>query len=229
MLPGDPTVPIVYEVERLRDGRSFATRRVKAIQHGRAIFTLSASFHVHEDGLEHQIGMPDVPQPEDLPGADTAGAEALKQLPEPVQAYLRRERTIELRPVDPERYGSRPRRAPVTHVWIRSTAPLPDDPVLHQCVLAYASDMTLLDASLAVHGRSVFEPQIQAASLDHALWFHRDFRADDWLLYAQDSPSAGGSRGFARGSIFTRDGKLVASVAQEGLIRLRTASRQPMK
>ncbi|MGL4443209.1 MAG: acyl-CoA thioesterase II [Alsobacter sp.] len=223
MLPGDPSVPIIYEVERLRDGRSFATRRVKAIQRGRAIFTLSSSFHVEEEGLSHQIAMPDVPPPEDLQGEDVFRDVVLPTLPEPVQAYFRRERPIEIRPVDASRYTSAERRPPVFHVWIRATAPLPDDPVLHQCVLAYASDLTLLDSSLATHGRTVFDPAIQGASLDHALWFHRPFRADEWLLYAQDSPSTSGARGFARGSIFTRDGRLVASVAQEGLIRVRTS------
>jgi acyl-CoA thioesterase-2 len=222
MLPGDPSVPIIYEVERLRDGRSFATRRVKAIQRGRAIFTLSSSFHVEEEGLSHQIAMPEMPPPEELPGEDVFRNVVLPTLPEPVQAYFRRERPIEIRPVDASRYISAERRPPVFHVWIRTTAPLPDDPVLHQCVLAYASDLTLLDSSLATHGRTVFDPAIQGASLDHALWFHRPFRADEWLLYAQDSPSTGGARGFARGSIFTRDGRLIASVAQEGLIRLRT-------
>jgi acyl-CoA thioesterase-2 len=198
MRPGDPSVPIIYEVERLRDGRSFATRRVKAIQHGAAIFTLSSSFQVEEEGLSHQIAMPDVPEPEELPGEDAFRDVVLPTLPEAVQAYFRRERPIEIRPVDASRYTSREPRPPVFHVWIRATAPLPDDPVLHQCVLAYASDLTLLDSSLATHGRTVFDPAIQGASLDHALWFHRPFRADDWLLYAQDSPSTGGGRGCAR-------------------------------
>ncbi|MHB2168337.1 acyl-CoA thioesterase II [Alsobacter sp. R-9] len=221
MLPGDPAVPIIYEVERLRDGRSFATRRVKAIQHGHAIFSLSASFHQEEAGLDHQIGMPDVPPPEDLPGEDIFRSSMLAHLPDAVRAYFSRERPIEVRPVDLSRYTSTGPRPPVSHVWIRATATLPDDPVVHQCVLAYASDMTLLDATLVAHGKSVFSKEVQAASLDHALWFHRGFRADEWLLYAQDSPSASRALGFARGSIFTRDGVLVASVAQEGLVRLR--------
>lgn len=222
MLPGDPAVPIIYEVERLRDGRSFATRRVKAIQHGKAIFSLSASFHADEEGLTHQIEMPSVRQPEDLPDETAFRETILPLLPAPVKAYYDRERPIELRPVELERYQPGQKHAPQMHVWLRATGPLPDDPVLHRCVLAYASDMTLLDSTLAPHGTSVFSPAIQAASLDHALWFHRPFRADDWLLYAQDSPSTGGGRGFARGSIFSRDGALVASVAQEGLIRTRT-------
>ena len=221
LLPGDPAVPIIYEVERLRDGRSFVTRRVKAIQHGQAIFSLSASFHGEEPGLAHQIDMAALPGPEDLPGEGDLRQETLRRMPGPVRAYYERERPIELRPVEVKRYLSREPMAPAFHVWIRATAPLPDDPVLHQCVLAYASDMTLLDAALIAHGRTVFDPAIQAASLDHALWFHTPFRADDWLLYAQDSPFSGGGRGFSRGAIYTRDGRLVASVAQEGLIRLR--------
>ncbi len=221
LLAGDPKVPIIYEVDRLRDGKSFATRRVKAIQHGSAIFAMSASFQVEEPGFDHQVPMPDVPDPESLPTEAQMKAGVLPLMPDPVRAYYERERPIELRPVDFERYTSREPREPRFSVWIRSTAPLPDDPAVHQCVLAYASDLTLLDSSLVAHGRTVFERSIQAASLDHALWFHRPFRADDWLLYTQDSPSASGARGFSRGLIFARDGTLVASVAQEGLIRAR--------
>jgi acyl-CoA thioesterase II len=222
LLPGDPKVPIIYDVDRIRDGRSFTTRRVVAIQHGRAIFSMSASFHVEESGFDHAAAMPDVPMPEDLPGEAEAKAGLLPLMPEVVRAYYERERPIELRPVEFERYRSRQPMAPKFNVWIRTTRPLPDDPALHQCVLAYASDLTLLDASMIAHGRTVFERSVQAASLDHALWFHRSFRADDWLLYSQDSPSASGARGFSRGLIFTREGRLVASVAQEGLVRERT-------
>jgi acyl-CoA thioesterase-2 len=228
LLPGDPKTPIIYEVDRLRDGRSFSTRRVVAIQHGQAIFALSASFHVEEPGFDHHAPMPDVPRPEDLPDEATIRATILPHMPSAVRAYYERERPIELRPVDFARYGG---KAAGTHprdgtfrVWIRATGRLPDDPVLHSCVLAYASDLTLLDTSLVPHGRNVYEKGIQAASVDHALWFHRPFRADDWLLYAQDSPSASGALGFARGLIFTRNGELVASVAQEGLIRERRES-----
>jgi acyl-CoA thioesterase II len=221
ILPGDPAAPIVYEVERVRDGKSFTTRRVKAIQHGHAIFTLSASFHVEESGLQHQIGMPAAPAPEDLPDDAEMRRSVMPNMPESVRGYFERERPIELRPVDFGRYLAPGPRDPVFSVWIRATGRLPDDPIIHQCVLAYASDMTLLDSALVAHGKSVFDPDIQAASLDHALWFHRPFRADEWLLYTQDSPSSGGARGFSRGSIFTREGVLVASVAQEGLIRQR--------
>ena len=220
MRPGDPAVPIIYEVDRIRDGKSFATRRVVAIQHGEAIFSMSASFHRREEGPGHQVPMPDVPHPADLPSEADMKARYLEHAPEPVRRYWARPRPIEIRPVDMERYMMRrDGAAAVSHAWIRATAPLPDDAALHQCVLAYASDMTLLDASLLATGRSIFDRDIQVASLDHALWFHRAFRADEWLLYAQDSPSSGGARGFARGLIFREDGTLVASVAQEGLAR----------
>lgn len=219
MLPGDPSVPIIYEVDRIRDGRSFTTRRVVAIQHGQAIFSMSASFQVEEEGYEHQITMPKVIAPEDLPGDDELIKLFSTKVPEPVRGYFMRERPIEVRPVDLERYTTNKPREPQQQVWIKATGPLPDDPAIHQCVLAYASDMTLLDTSLIAHGKSIFGRDVQAASLDHALWFHRPFRADDWLLYSQDSPFTGGARGMTRGSIFTRDGVLVASVAQEGLIR----------
>ena len=227
LLPGDPKVPIIYDVERIRDGRSFTTRRVKAIQHGQPIFTLSASFHIDEPGLSHQMAMPDVPKPDQLPTESDIRERVMPLMPDPVRAYFERERPIELRPVEFKRYMTRDGLEPYFNVWIRATGTLPDDPAIHQAVLAYASDMTLLDSTLVAHGRTVFEREIQAASLDHALWFHRPFRADEWLLYAQDSPFAGGARGFARGSIFTSDGVLVASVAQEGLIRHRPDLAMP--
>jgi acyl-CoA thioesterase-2 len=219
MLAGDPKVPIVYEVDRLRDGRSFTTRGVRAIQHGRAIFSMLVSFHRDEPGFSHQAEMPKVPGPDELPSDEEIRKKILPMMPEQVRAYYERERPIELRPVEFERYTSRDHREPKFHVWIKSTAPLPPDPAIHQCVLAYASDMTLLDTSLIPHGRTVFDKSIQGASLDHALWFHRPFRADEWLLYAQDTPNASGARGLSRGLIFAQDGTLVASVAQEGLIR----------
>ena len=191
--PGDPAVPIVYEVDRIRDGRSFTTRRVVAIQHGEAIFNLAASFHVDEPGFEHHSLMPHVPPPESLSATTAAD-----------------DRPIDVRPVPG---GSR--------AWIRADGDLPgDDPLLHACVVAYASDLTLLDTTLSVHGLSIGDhPGVMLASLDHAMWFHRPFRADDWLLYDQDSPAAAGARGLARGSIYTRAGDLVVSVVQEGLVR----------
>jgi acyl-CoA thioesterase-2 len=221
VLPGDPKVPIIYDVDRIRDGGSFTTRGVKAIQHGKAIFAMYASFHKSELGFSHQAEMPKVPAPEELPSEEDMKKGVLPTMPDPVRRYYERERPIEMRPVEFARYASRDHREPRFHVWMRATARLPDDPAIHQCVLAYASDMMLLDSALIPHGRTVFEKSIQGASLDHALWFHRPFRADDWLLYAQDTPNAEGALGFARGLIFARDGRLVASVAQEGLIRER--------
>ncbi|MTI44018.1 acyl-CoA thioesterase-2 [Roseibium hamelinense] len=220
MRPGDPSVPIIYEVDRIRDGGSFTTRRVVAIQHGKAIFSMSASFQVAEEGLEHQIEMPDVPMPEALPSEQDLKEKFLSVAPENVRKYWERERPIELRPVDLTHYFSHKKLPPRQYVWVRATGKLPDEPRIHQCVLAYASDMTLLDTSLFPHGKSVFSKSIQAASLDHAMWFHRPFRADDWLLYATDSVSTSGSRGMNRGLIYTREGQLIASTAQEGLIRL---------
>jgi len=222
---GDPAVPIIYEVDRIRDGGSFSTRRVVAIQHGQAIFSMAVSFHKDEPGLHHQIKMPEVPPPESLPSEAELKEQLIDRLPEPVKAYWQRERPIEIRPVDLSRYLSPENRAPTQQVWIRATGRLGDDFALHQCVLAYASDFTLLDTALIAHGRFVFDPRLMLASLDHAIWFHRRFRADDWLLYAQDSPSSGAGRAFCRGTLFTRKGELVASTAQEGLVRERNARK----
>jgi acyl-CoA thioesterase II len=221
LLAGDPKVPIIYQVERLRDGKSFATRQITAIQHGHAIFAMAVSFHTREHGFSHQMTMPDVPAPEDLPDEAETKARILPMMPDAVRRYFERERPIELRPVEFDRYLGKRFPDGRFNVWIRTTKPLPDEPTVHECVLAYASDFTLLDAALIPHGRNVFEKSIMGASLDHALWFHRPFRADDWLLYAQDSPSSSAALGFARGLIFARDGTLVASVAQEGLLRER--------
>ncbi|HMB48871.1 MAG TPA: acyl-CoA thioesterase II [Afifellaceae bacterium] len=221
MRPGDPAVPIIYEVDRIREGKSFVTRRVVAIQHGHAIFSMSASFQRQEEGLDHQAEMPDVPDPDQLMSEDQLKEMVMASAPEPVRAYWQRERPIELRPVSLKHYVSREPLDPVQQIWFRATGPLPEQPAIQKCVLAYASDMTLLDTSLFAHGRSIFDRDLQVASLDHAMWFHRSARMDEWLLYTQDSPNASGSRGFNRGSIFSRDGRLVASTAQEGLIRLR--------
>jgi acyl-CoA thioesterase II len=352
LLPGDPKVPIIYEVDRIRDGKSFTTRRVVAIQHGQAIYTMAVSFHRDEPGMSHQAKMPEVTKPENLPNEAHIKERVLPLMPDPVRRYYERERPIEWRPVELDRYLGKKiedgrfhvwiratarlpdepaihqcvlayasdmllldsaliphgrtvfeqtlmaasldhalwfhrdepgmshqakmpevikpedlpneahikervlplmpdpvrryyeRERPIEwrpveldrylgkkiedgrfHVWIRATARLPDEPAIHQCVLAYASDMLLLDSALIPHGRTVFEQTLMAASLDHALWFHRPFRADDWLLYAHDSPNLSGSRGFSRGLIFARDGTLVASVAQEGLLRERKILR----
>ena len=227
LLAGDPSRPIIYNVERVRDGRSFTTRRVTAIQHGRAMFVMSTSFHVAEPGLDHQDEMPKVPQPEELPSEQQLTAKLLAHLPENMKSYWERERPIEMRPVDVSRYFARRKGAPEQAIWMRASGRLPDAFPLHQCVLAYASDFTLLDTALIAHGKLMFDKDMQLASLDHALWFHRPFRADEWLLYAQDSPSGHGARGFCRGKVFTRDGVLIASVCQEGLMRQRTSAFVP--
>jgi acyl-CoA thioesterase-2 len=217
VLAGDPKVPILFKVDRIRDGGSFTTRNVVAIQHGEAIFSMSASFHKAEQGFSHQFAMPDVPDPDTLPSEDEIRA----KVPEHLGAFWKLERPIEMRPVDAESYLSAEKRDPTNFIWFRTKGAMPDDAVLHRCALAYASDYSLLSASLIPHARQPFDPELMMASLDHAVWFHRPFRADEWLLYAQDSPSAEGARGFCRGSIFSRDGVLVASVAQEGLIRVK--------
>ncbi|WP_349363072.1 MAG: acyl-CoA thioesterase II [Roseitalea porphyridii] len=220
--PGDPAVPIDYTVDRIRDGGSFATRRVLAEQDGKAIFAMSASFQVDEPGLDHHMPMPpEVPQPEALMGEKQLIDTFIDQVPENIRRYWMRERPIELRPVSLTHYISREKLPPVQHVWVRANGPVPDDRAVQAAVLAYLSDMTLLDTSLFAHGRAIFDADLQVASLDHAMWFHRPDRLDDWLLYAQDSPNASGGRGFTRGGLYTREGVLVASVAQEGLIRLR--------
>jgi acyl-CoA thioesterase II len=219
MRPGDPAVPILYQVERIRDGASFSTRRVVAVQHGKAIFALSGSFQIVEGGYDHQIVKPDVPMPEELMGEAEFKDLFLTEAPEPVKRYWKRNRPIEVRPTSLTHYLTKEKLEPRQDVWVRTLGDVPDDPALRAAVLAYLSDMTLLDASLYPHGTSIFDPTLQVASLDHAMWFHRPFSFDDWLLYTQDSPSASGARGMTRGSIYSRDGVLIASVAQEGLIR----------
>jgi acyl-CoA thioesterase-2 len=227
ILPGDLAAPIVYFVDRLRDGNSFATRRVTAIQHGRAIFNLSASFHKVEDGLAHQFSMPEVPDPESLPSELSLIRAIADRIPERYRATWTQDRPIDFRPVhpiDPFRPDVRP---PHRQLWFRAAGAMPDEALLHQAVLAYASDYSLLTTALLPHGVSFRAPELQLASLDHSVWLHRPFRADEWLLYAMDSPLSAGARGFARGSIFTRTGELVASVAQEGLLRMRPAPDAP--
>ena len=214
--PGDPSVPIVYEVDRIRDGRSFTTRRVVAIQHGQAIFNLSASYQVPEEGLEHAFEMPDAPDPETLPDR----RERLAPFADQLGDLLDRPQAIDTRIADwsvDDRSRSLP---PYQRVWLRADGKLPDDPLLHTIVLTYASDMTLLDTALLPHAGTWFNPSLFMASLDHAMWFHRPFRADEWLLYSQDTPTASSGRGLARGLVYTQGGLLVASVVQEGLIRV---------
>jgi acyl-CoA thioesterase-2 len=214
--PGDPTVPILYEVDRIRDGRSFTTRRVVAIQHGKAIFNLAASFQIPEDGLEHAFTMPSAPDPETLPDR----RERLAPFADQLGDMLDRPQAIDTRIADwsvEDRARSLP---PHQQVWLRADGALPDDPLIHTIVLTYASDMTLLDTALLPHGGTWFNPTLFMASLDHAMWFHRPFRADQWLLYSQDTPTATSGRGLARGLVYSQGGQLVASVVQEGLIRV---------
>lgn len=221
ILPGDLAAPIIYFVDRLRDGASFSTRRVSAIQHGRAIFELSASFHVKEEGREHQAPMPTAPEPDTLAPELTLIREMAARIPESLRPVLTRDRPIDFRPVAPVDVFHPQPRPPERYVWLRTIGALPDDPLVHQAVLAYASDHGLLPTALLPHGIAYRTPGLQLASLDHALWFHRPFRADDWLLYVMDSPAASGARAFTRGAVYTREGRLVASVAQEGLVRER--------
>ena len=215
--PGDPSIPIIYTVDRVRDGRSFNTRRVSAIQHGKVIFTLSASFHRWEAGPEHASPMPDVPPPEDVPPT----VPRLEKVFGPLPDFIR-DRPIDVRFVGPltvEAQHDASLRTNQNLVWLRVDGDLPDEELLHVCLMTYASDMTLLDSVLLAHGLSWVDGQTTGASLDHAMWFHRPFRADRWLLYAQESPVAAGARGLARGQVFTADGELVVSVVQEGLVR----------
>ena len=215
--PGDPTVPILYEVDRIRDGRSFSTRRVVAIQHGRAIFNLQASFHDHESGPDHQLTMPSgMGDPETLPDFRTRMAPYAEQIGD----WYDRPRPIDLRYVDGDPFSRKGQRTTRQHVWLRADGILPDDPVLHACVVTYASDMTLLDTTILPFGLGWDSPGMQMASVDHAMWFHRPFRADEWLLYAQEAVSTSSARGMAQGSIFTRDGVHAVSVVQEGLARI---------
>jgi len=224
--PGDTSIPILYVVDRIRDGRSFTTRRVVAVQHGKAIFNMAISFQNEEQGFSHQFDMPDVPLPEDLEDEASLRKRQAANLPAEYREMFTRERPIEARPIAPYDFFNPEKRAPFQNGWMRARDALPDDLRLHQCVLAYLSDWSLLDTSLMPHGVSYTQANVQSASLDHAMWFHRPFRADEWLLFVQDSPSASGARGFNRGLIYSRDGALVASVAQEGLIRVHRAKEQ---
>ncbi|HEX2201747.1 MAG TPA: acyl-CoA thioesterase II [Longimicrobium sp.] len=221
MLAGDVRTPIVYQVDRIRDGKSFTTRRVLAIQEGREIFTMTCSFQVDEEGIEHGAALPAVPPPEALPRELDLVRAMADRVPAPLRPVYTQDRPIDFRPVAPVDPFAPDRRPPFKHVWFRAEGAMPDSPILHQAVLAYASDYGLLGTALLPHGLSFMMRGLQAASLDHAVWFHRPFRVDDWLLYATDSPAAAAARGFTRGSLFTRDGVLVASTVQEGLLRLR--------
>lgn len=222
ILAGDLSVPVVYFVDRLRDGGSFTTRRVTAIQHGQAIFNLSASFHRHEEGLAHQLEMPDVPPPEDVRPELELIRDRAAALPEHMRGVMTQDRPLDVRPIGEEDPFDPPVMPARRSMWVRTTGPLGDDPFHHRAVLAYASDYGLIVTALRPHAKSVRDPQMMVASLDHSIWFHRPFRIDEWLLYVVDAPVSSGGRGFARGTYFTREGELVASVAQEGLMRVRS-------
>ncbi|HLA63908.1 MAG TPA: acyl-CoA thioesterase II [Rhodothermales bacterium] len=219
LLPGDVDAPIVYQVDRARDGGSFTTRRVVAVQHGRPIFVSTVSFHRVETGLEHAAPPPQVAGPEGLMSEREMALAAAPLLPARLRDVVTAEQPIEYRPVDYANPLAPTVKEPTAHLWLRATGALPDDVLVHQAVLAYASDHDLLGVAIRPHGRSFLDRTLQAASLDHAIWFHRPFRADGWLLYAMDSPTAAGGRGFARGTVYDADGRLVASTAQEGLLR----------
>jgi acyl-CoA thioesterase-2 len=218
---GDFNAPIVYQVDRSLDGHSFANRRVVAIQHGQQIFNMAASFQVAEEGFEHQIPMPQVPSPEDLPDSSRPPRELLERLPERVRRFFEQPRPFEFRSVQQIDYLRRRATEPTRQLWFRAVGQLPDDEKLHRCLLAYVSDYFLLDTATLPHGTSFLHGSLIMASIDHAMWFHRPLRVDDWLLYATESPSASGARGFARAGLFSRDGRLVASTAQEGLVRIK--------
>ncbi|MEP0942032.1 MAG: acyl-CoA thioesterase II [Rhizobiaceae bacterium] len=225
--PGDPEIPIIYDVDRIRDGGSFTTRRVVAIQHGHAIFSMSVSFQIAEEGLDFHMDMPNQADPESLMSEAELKEKFMQFASEEVKNYWKRERPIEVRATSFEHYLTDKKLPPEQYVWVRATGPIPDDPSLQAAVLAYASDITLLDTALYPHGRKVFDRDLQVASLDHSMWFHRPINMNEWLLFSQDSPNSNGGRGLTRGSLYTRDGVLVASCSQEGLIRPRDPNRRP--
>ncbi len=218
--PGDTTVPILYEVDRIRDGKSFTTRRVVATQKGRAIFSMAVSFQIPEEGLEHQTDMPDIPPPEACLGQPEMDEKYSDEVQEEFQGMKDRPRAIEMRFAEPINEFKPKKMPPFQHTWIRTVDTMPENICLNQCLLAYASDMTLIDTAARPHGLNWGNEKLQVASLDHAMWFHRPVRTDQWLLYAQDSPFSGGARGLSRGAFYNQTGTLVASVAQEGLMRL---------
>jgi acyl-CoA thioesterase-2 len=224
MRPGDAARPIVYTVDCIRDGRSFTTRRVVAVQRGRAIFSMSASFQIDEPGFDHQDEMPKVPGPERLEREIDWARRLAERIPAGIREKLLCRKPIEIRHVNPVDPFGPAKKAPVKYVWFKAIDTMPDDPAAQQYMLAYASDFNLVATTLYPHGYTFWQPEMQVASLDHAMWYHREVRMDEWLLYAMQSPSAGKARGLAIGRIFTRDGKLVATVAQEGLIRYRGPS-----
>lgn len=219
--PGDKSVPIIYDVDRIRDGKTFTTRRIRAIQHGEAIFTMEASFQVPEEGAEHQDSMPEMPPPESLTSENELRVEWARLLPEQARPFFLGWRPVDMRPIDPQNPLDFSKHPPRKAMWFRVNGKLPDDPRIHQAILAFSSDFGLMGTGMMPHGISWLMPNVQAASLDHAMWFHRPFRVDEWLLYEMESPTATGSRGLNFGKIWSRDGRLVCTVAQEGLQRVR--------
>ncbi len=224
--PGDAKKPIVYNVDCIRDGKSFTTRSVIAIQNGRAILNMAASFQVAETGFDHQDAAPQPAGPEGIPSERELALKVADQIPESIREKILCKKAIEIRPVDPVNPFAPDKRKPLRYTWFKAVGRLPDDPMVHQYMLAYASDFGLTVTSLYPHGQSFWQPRMQVASLDHAMWFHRDFRMDNWLLYVMESPNAGKSRGLSRGKIYTQEGKLVASVVQEGLIRYHDVKKE---
>ncbi len=222
---GNAAKPIVYDVDCIRDGQSFTTRRVVAIQKGRAIFNMSASFQLDESGFEHQNDAPEVPGPNGIPSEMELAEMVADKIPDAIREKILCAKPIEIRPINPLNPFAPEKREPLRYTWFKTIDQLPDDPAIHQYLLAYASDFGLVVTSLYPHGHSFWEPGMKIASLDHAMWFHRDFRIDDWMLYAMKSPNACKARGFNNGKIYTRQGKLVASVCQEGLIRYRDVKK----
>jgi acyl-CoA thioesterase-2 len=221
MRPGDATKPIVYNVDCIRDGRSFTTRRVVAVQKGRAIFNMAASFQIDEPGFDHQDAAPEVPGPDGFENELQAARRLSDKIPRGLREMILCRKPIEIRHVNPVDPFKPEKKAPVKYVWFRAIDKMPDDPAAHQYLLAYASDFNLMGTTLYPHGHTYWQPVMQVASLDHAMWIHREFRMDEWLLYAMESPNACKARGLAIGRIFTQEGRLVATVGQEGLIRYR--------
>jgi acyl-CoA thioesterase-2 len=220
--PGDPSIPILYEIDPHRDGKSFTTRGVLARQNGEIIFSMIASFHRPEAGFDHQSPMPDVPAPDSLPDEAALVAAHGSRMPPSMRAYLLRRKAVELRPADPEVFIRPPAGVPArANLWLKVRSRLPDDAAVHCAALAYASDISIIATALMPHGHTLFDQELMMASLDHAIWYHRPFRADEWLLYSHDSPSASGARGFNRGLVFDPAGRLIASMTQEGLMRLK--------
>ncbi|PWK54203.1 acyl-CoA thioesterase II [Pleionea mediterranea] len=221
LLPGDSSRPVVYDVESIRDGRSISTRRVKAIQNGKTIFYMTASFHISNDGFDHQASMPNVTLPDDLPSELDIARQYAEHIPENLRTRFICEKPIEMRPVEFHNPLKPEKASPQRHIWMKTNGKLPDDLRIHKYILAYASDFGFLPTAALPHGVSFLTPKLQMATIDHSMWFHREFRFDDWLLYVIDSPSSSHQRGFVLGKVYDQQGRLVASTAQEGIMRFK--------